>query len=78
MIPGPRAILCGFPSGEGLTNKELFELLGYVTAQDRLWQLEVNKRWAKGTLAEIFGPTMVPADRVTRIRGYTEKVATWI
>ncbi len=33
----------------------LFEGQGYATAQDRMWQLEVDRRRATGTLAEITG-----------------------
>ncbi len=52
----------GIPSIQADTEQELFEEFGYVTAVDRLWQMEVNKRWGRGILAEIFGPKLVPAD----------------
>ena len=54
------------------TNRGLFEAYGYAVAQDRLWQLELNRRAARGRLAEIFGPTAVNADRAARITGYTD------
>ncbi|MBL7203430.1 MAG: penicillin acylase family protein [Desulfobacteraceae bacterium] len=54
------------------TEEELFEEFGYVTAVDRLWQIEVNKRWAKGKLAEIFGGKLVPADMQARLTGYSD------
>src|SRR5215207_4466788 len=38
------------------TNRGLFEAYGYAVAQDRLWQLELNRRAARGRLAEVFGP----------------------
>ena len=62
----------GIPSIAADTEEELFEEFGYITAVDRLWQMEVNKRWGRGTLAEIFGPKLVPADMQTRLTGYTE------
>lgn len=37
--------------------------LGYVHAQDRLWQMELLRRVAQGRLAEIFGPELVPTDK---------------
>src|SRR5438876_63552 len=40
--------------------------LGYAHAQDRLWQMEVQRRIGHGRLAEIFGPTAVPQDRFLR------------
>lgn len=63
----------GIPSIQADSGEELFESFGYVTATDRLWQMEVNKRWGKGTLAEIFGPRLVPADMQTRLMGYTDE-----
>jgi acyl-homoserine lactone acylase PvdQ len=54
------------------TNGGLFEAYGYTVAQDRLWQLELNRRAARGRLAEIFGPTTVNADRAVRVTGYTD------
>ncbi|HKY44267.1 MAG TPA: penicillin acylase family protein [Pyrinomonadaceae bacterium] len=50
----------------------MFEAYGYAVAQDRLWQLELNRRAARGRLAEIFGPSVVNADRAARITGYTD------
>ena len=44
--------------------------LGYVHAQDRLWQLRWNRRAALGRLAEIAGPAALPADRLTRTLGF--------
>src|SRR5829696_10172491 len=54
------------------TNRGLFEAYGYTVAQDRLWQLELNRRAARGRLAEIFGPSTVNADRAARVVGYTD------
>ena len=62
----------GTPHVFAETNKGLFEGYGYAVAQDRLWQLELNRRAARGRLAEIFGPTTVNADRAARITGYTD------
>jgi len=41
-------------------------------AEDRLWQLELNRRVARGRLAEILGPGFVGADRVVRVTGYKD------
>ncbi len=38
-------------------------LQGYATAQDRLWQLDAERRFAAGELAEIVGPTALETDR---------------
>jgi penicillin amidase len=39
---------------------------GYVHAQDRLWQLDLNRRLVAGRLAEVLGPVAVPVDRWMR------------
>ena len=43
--------------------------LGYAHAQDRLWQMEVNRRIGAGELSEIFGPAALETDRFIRILG---------
>jgi len=62
----------GIPSIKADTEEELFEEFGYTTAVDRLWQMEINKRWGRGTLAEILGPNLVPSDMQNRLWDYTE------
>ncbi len=39
---------------------------GYVTAQDRLWQMDALRRFAGGTLAEIMGPQFLQSDQDMR------------
>jgi penicillin G amidase len=41
-------------------------LQGYVTAQDRLWQMDALRRLAAGELAEVLGPSQVENDRMAR------------
>ena len=48
---------------------DLFFAQGFVQAQDRLWQIEINRRAASGRLSEIAGPDMIPADRIMRTFG---------
>ena len=43
--------------------------LGYVQAQDRLWQMQWSRRAAMGRLAEIVGPEALPVDRFCRTLG---------
>jgi len=55
------------------TNRGLFTAYGYSLAEDRLWQLELNRRVARGRLAEILGPgTPVLSDTFIRTTGYTD------
>src|SRR2546425_2642616 len=50
-------------------NDALFGL-GYVHAQDRLWQMEFQRRIGHGRLSEIFGEVTVPQDRFLRTVGF--------
>ncbi len=67
----------GRPHIFAASNRGLFEAYGYAVAQDRLWQLELNRRGARGRLAEIFGPGddngILNADKFARITGYTDE-----
>src|SRR5919109_1059195 len=44
--------------------------LGYVHAQDRLWQMEFQRRIGHGRLSEIFGIATLPQDRFLRTVGF--------
>jgi penicillin G amidase len=48
---------------------DMYRGLGFVHAQERLWQMEMQRRVASGTLAEIFGPSAVSSDRLLRTIG---------
>lgn len=58
---------------------DLFFAQGYVTAQDRLWQLEATRRYAAGELAEVLGEGFLASDRTQRLlmtRVVAERAAT--
>lgn len=44
-------------------------LQGYVTARDRLWQMDISVRSAAGRLAEVLGPSLLKRDKLQRRRG---------
>ena len=44
--------------------------LGYVHAQDRLWQMEFQRRIGHGRLSEIFGNAALAQDRFLRTVGF--------
>ena len=52
----------GVPHIRAANRHDLLFAQGFVTAQDRLWQMDVLRRFAGGTLAEIFGPAFVAHD----------------
>jgi len=43
---------------------------GFAHAQDRLFQMEINRRTAQGTLSEIFGELALDTDRTARTFGF--------
>jgi penicillin amidase len=57
----------GIPHIYARNTSDLFFAQGYVTAQDRLWQMEMWRRWHEGRLAEIFGPRAFEYDARTRL-----------
>jgi penicillin amidase len=59
----------GVPTIEASALEDLFFAQGFVIAQDRLWQMDVMRRFAGGELSEILGEAMLKADREQRILG---------
>ncbi len=58
-IDGPATIkrdALGVPHIEASSWQDAIFLQGYVTAQDRLWQMDSLRRFSAGELAEVFGP----------------------
>jgi penicillin amidase len=64
----------GVPHIYADSNADLFAALGYVHAQERLWQMELNRRTAHGRLAEIFGPVALSSDQFIRTLGFSRIV----
>ena len=59
----------GVPTIEAANLNDLFFAQGYVTAQDRLWQMDVMRRFGAGELSEILGDQTLKLDREQRILG---------
>ena len=53
----------GVPHINAQNQKDAYVALGYVHAQDRLWQMELMRRIAAGRLSEIFGKDLVRVDQ---------------
>ena len=53
----------GVPHIYANNSKDAMEALGYVHAQDRLWQMELMRRIAPGRLSEIFGSVALKNDK---------------
>jgi penicillin G amidase len=50
--------------------------LGYVHAQDRLWQMELQRRIGHGRLSEVLGSATLPQDRFLRTAGFGRAAKT--
>jgi len=59
----------GAPTIDAANFKDLFFAQGYVTAQDRLFQMDGMRRFAAGELSEVFGSDYLEHDRQQRILG---------
>jgi penicillin amidase len=68
----------GIPRIEARNRSDLFFSQGFIHAQDRLWQMEVNRRAAKGELSELLGSMALETDRLTRTLGFRQIASqTW-
>ena len=60
----------GVPHIRASSVEDLAEAQGYVTAQDRLWQMDLLRRAARGQLSEVLGPKTLKIDRDFRILNF--------
>jgi penicillin amidase len=56
----------GEPHIRAASVEDAFFVQGYVTAQDRLFQLDALRRFAGGSLSEVLGPRLLDSDRESR------------
>ena len=61
----------GIPHIRASSTEDMLEAQGYVMAQDRLWQMDLLRRAARGQLAEILGPVVIPIDKDFRVLGFS-------
>ena len=59
----------GIPHVLARNEEDALFALGHVHAQDRLWQMEMNRRIGAGRLAEVLGPPALGTDRLLRVLG---------
>ncbi len=60
----------GIPHIEAETFEDAIFAQGFVHAQDRLWQLEFQRRISAGRFSEIVGEQGLPTDRFMRMLGF--------
>ncbi len=56
----------GVPYIEARSDSDAYFALGFVHAQDRLFQMELYRRLGEGRLSEIFGAKVIPVDELFR------------
>ncbi|MBL7111458.1 MAG: penicillin acylase family protein [Bacteroidales bacterium] len=63
----------GNPHVYANSEDDLYRVVGYLAAQDRLWQMDLLRRVTQGRLSEILGADMIEADQVLRALRIPEK-----
>jgi penicillin G amidase len=63
----------GTPHIIAQNEEDLYRAVGYVMAQDRLWQMDLLRRVTLGRLSEIFGDSFVETDLLLRSLQYSKK-----
>jgi penicillin amidase len=65
----------GIPHIEADSEDDAYFAIGFCHGQDRTFQLELQQRVARGTLAEMVGPRALPVDRLSRRIGFHHAAA---
>jgi penicillin amidase len=60
----------GVPHIYASTTHDLFFAQGYITAKDRLFQIDLWRRAGTGRLAEVLGPSAIERDKLARAVNY--------
>ena len=73
-VPGGGAVRIvrdehGVPHLSADSDEDIYFAMGYVQAQDRLWQMELQRRLAAGRLSELFGKDLLLQDSWMRTLG---------
>ncbi|SDY67436.1 penicillin acylase family protein [Pseudomonas sp. NFIX28] len=68
----------GVPHIRAENETDLYRALGYVHAQDRLFQMEAMRRLARGELAEILGPKLLDTDKLFRSLRIRERAESYV
>ena len=61
---------------EGGDLYDVMEAMGYAVTQDRLWQMDLQRRQGRGTLSALLGPSQIPNDVFLRTIGHTDEELT--
>jgi penicillin G amidase len=82
IVPGLRAPVTverdnwGVPHIRATSEEDLAEAQGYVLAQDRLWQMDLLRRAARGQLSEVLGRATLKVDKDFRLLNFSRAAET--
>jgi penicillin amidase len=62
----------GIPRIYAQTHQDAFRVLGFVTTQERLFQMDLLRRHSGGRLAEVLGDSLLESDRWHRTMGFEQ------
>ncbi|WP_313462651.1 penicillin acylase family protein [Pseudomonas nitroreducens] len=68
----------GVPHIKAGSEEDMYRAIGYVHAQDRLFQMEILRRLSRGELAEVLGPKLVDTDRMFRSLRIRDHAAEYV
>ena len=77
-LEGPAQVVrdgVGVPHIYAKSERDAYLLVGYLHAQDRLFEMDSSRRQASGTLAELLGPSAIPSDVQLRTIGLRRAAA---
>jgi penicillin G amidase len=60
------------PYISGDSEADVFAVQGYITARDRMFQMDMARRAATGMMSDVFGSSALPSDRLVRSIGITK------
>ena len=63
----------GIPHIYAENEEDLYRTVGYVMAQDRMWQMDLLRRITTGRLSEVLDPGLVEEDMILRALEFTKK-----
>jgi penicillin amidase len=63
----------GIPHIYAENEEDLYRTVGFVMAQDRMWQMDLLRRFTAGRLSEVLDPGLVEADRLFRALDFSGK-----
>lgn len=63
----------GIPRIVAQSDEDAAEVLGYLHARERLFQMDVSRRAASGQLSELFGSATLKFDRMMRVMGFRNR-----